>query len=240
MTSPTPGATDVPSVAPTAVPTSAATALSRPVGSHTPIPLSTPTPLGLATPTPGSSGATPAPTNGPTSQPGEPFGPFATLDSFPASDAFEVTDVAVTPGGLIAVGFGGLNGADYYGLRQGIVWTSVDGMSWIESVDPSLVDVSPAFVVSKGSDLFMAGTLATCAQLDDTCTDVPQAGYGIWRSTNGGAWQLLPQTPDMQNGLTLDNMFLAGDQLGRLRRRRRRPDDHRLDEPGRHHLDLLD
>jgi hypothetical protein len=41
---------------------------------------------------------------------------------------------------------------------------------------------------------------------------VPQAGNGIWQSTNGGAWQLLAQDPGMQHGL-VDDMFLAGDRL---------------------------
>jgi hypothetical protein len=58
----------------------------------------------------------------------------------------------------------------------------------------------------------MAGYLSACSVLDDTCTDVAQAGNGIWRSTNGGAWELLAQNPDMQNGL-VDDMFLAGDRL---------------------------
>jgi hypothetical protein len=217
VTSPTPVASAPETLAPTsstAVLTLPPSTAPTPVGSKTPIPLSTPTPVGLDTPVPtGTAAATPAPTSDATTTPGgAPFGPFTKLDSFPASDAFEVSDVSVTPGGFIAVGFGGLNGDDYYGLRQGIVWTSVDGQSWIESVDPSLVNVTPAYVVSKGSDLFMAGDLATCSPLAENCTDVPQAGNGIWKSTNGGAWQLLPQAPDMQHGY-IDNMFLAGDRL---------------------------
>ncbi len=212
VTSPTPAPSTVPTPAPTDVLTLPPSAAPTPVGSRTPIPLTTPTPVGLGTPTP-TDAVTPAPTSGATSGPGgAPFGPFAKLDSFPASDAFEVSDVSVTPGGFIAVGFGGLNGDDYYGLRQGIVWTSVDGQNWIESVDPSLVNVTPSYVISKGSDLFMAGELATCSPLAENCTDVPQAGNGIWKSTNGGAWQLLPQNPDMQQGY-LDNMFLAGDRI---------------------------
>lgn len=186
---------------------------STPVGSNTAIPLGTPTPINLSTPTPPDSSETPIASNGATDGPGNaPFGPFAKLDSFPTDGAFEVTDVNVTPNGLIAVGFGGFNGADYYGLRQGIVWTSVDGMNWLESVDPSLVNITPIRVVSKGSDLYLAGTLSACSELDDTCTDVPQAGNGIWRSTNGGAWELLPQLADMQFGY-IDDMLLAGDKL---------------------------
>ena len=211
VTSPTPGPSGVPTIAPSDVPTiTPATDSPTPVGSPTPIPLTTPTPIALNSPTPSVS-PTASPSSSPTNGPDNgPFGPFAKIDSFPTSDAFEVTDVTVAPGGYVAVGFGGLNGAGYDGLRQGIVWTSVDGVNWVETFDPSLVNVSPEFVVSKGSDLILAGTLATCAESDDSCTDVPQTG--IWRSTNGGAWELLPAPPEMQSGV-IYNMFLAGDQL---------------------------
>jgi hypothetical protein len=185
---------------PTAPPVDSASPTLPPDAS--PLSLSTPTPVGPpppSVPTPGS--------------PNTPFGPFARLDSFPADGALAVTDVSVTPGGFVAVGFGGLNGAaSYYSVRQGIVWASVDGSNWIESVDPSLVNVEPISVVSRGIDLFMAGYISACSGLDDICTDVPQAGYGIWRSTNGGTWQLLAQNPDMQGGYVGD-MFLAGDRL---------------------------
>ena len=210
---PTPPQTETPPSSLTASPSPVSSETPGPVGSRTPIPLTTATPLNLSTPTPFVSPATAAPLTGATSGPsGAPFGPFAKLDSFPANGAFEVTDVSVTPGGYIAVGFGGLNGADYDGVRQGIVWTSVDGMSWSQSVDPSLVNVSPFRVVAKGSDLFMLGSLSACAEFDENCTDVPQAGNGVWRSTNGGPWELLPQLPDMQNGF-IDGMFLAADRL---------------------------
>ncbi|MEO8626217.1 MAG: hypothetical protein ABI452_05905, partial [Candidatus Limnocylindrales bacterium] len=165
ITTPTPRPT--PTRAPTDLqtpgPTSQLTAAlsPTPAGSPTPSPLGTPapTPTDVGNATPPASPAPPTPSSGPSDGPGNGlFGPFAKLDSFPANGAFEVTDVNVTPSGLIAVGFGGINGADYYGLRQGIVWTSADGSNWVESVDPSLVNVTPIRVVSKGSDLYLAGT----------------------------------------------------------------------------------
>ncbi|MEP7378394.1 MAG: hypothetical protein ABI725_02410 [Chloroflexota bacterium] len=213
VTTPTPAPTGVQTPGPTTQLTAAPSPTAA--GSTTPSPLGTPlpTPTDLGTPTPPASPVPPTPSSAPTDGPGNgPFGSFAKLDSFPANGAFEVTDVNVTPSGLIAVGFGGLNGGDYYGLRQGIVWTSADGSNWLESVDPGLINVTPIRVVSKGSDMYLAGTLATCSELDDNCTDVPQAGNGIWRSTNGGAWELLPQLPDMQGGY-IDDMLLAGDKL---------------------------
>jgi hypothetical protein len=186
---------------PTSIPTAGASA--------TPIGLTTPTPTGPTTPTP-TGLTTPEPTT-PTSH--TPLGQFARLTSFPADGAMAVTDVTTTPTGFVAVGFGGLNGGtSFYSVRQGIVWTSVDGVNWIEWVDPTLANVEPLSVVARGSDLFMAGYLSACSGLDDSCTDVPQTGNGIWQSANGGPWQLLAQDPEMQHGL-VDEMFLAGDRL---------------------------
>ena len=196
--------TFVPTIGPT--PLGSAT----PVASQTAIGLGTPTPINLSTPTPIGPPPTSQPTPG---DPSSPFGPFARIATFPTDGAMEVTDVAVMPTGFVAVGFGGLGGTQsFYSVRQGIVWTSVDGTNWIESVDPSLVNVEPISVVSRGSDFFMAGYLSACSGLDDSCTDVPETGYGIWQSTNGGPWQLLAQNTDMQRGL-VDDMFLAGDRL---------------------------
>jgi hypothetical protein len=180
---------------------------ATPGGSAIPTGLNTPTPINLSTPTPVGASPSPQPS------PGSPGSPFTKLDSFPVAGAMEVTDVAVTPTGFAAVGFGGVGGAtSYYSVRQGIVWTSADGSNWTESVDPSLVNVEPLAVVSRGSDLFIAGYLSACSGLDDNCVDVPQTGNGIWQSTNGGPWQLLPQNTEMQSGL-IDDMILAGDRL---------------------------
>lgn len=188
------------------------TVLPTPVASPTPPRVGTPTPTDLITPTPTETGA--PPTTGPTpGTPGAPFGTFGRLAAFPTDGAMEVTDVTATPGGFVAVGFGGVGGAEsFYSVRQGIVWTSVDGSNWIESVDPSLVNVEPISVVSRGSDLFMAGYISACSGLDDSCSETPQAGNGIFQSTSGGAWQLLAQDSSMQIGL-VDEMFLAGDRL---------------------------
>jgi hypothetical protein len=206
VTTPTPADTAGATLPATPAPT------APPAGSPTPIGLGTPTPISLSTPTP--VGASPVPT--PQSTPGDPgsaFGPFTRIAAFPTDGAMEVTDVAVTPVGFVAVGFGGVGGApSFYSVRQGIVWISVDGTNWIESIDPSLVNVEPISVVSRGSDFFMAGYLSACSGFDDSCTDVPQAGNGIWQSTNGGPWQLLAQNTDMQHGV-VDDMFLAGDRL---------------------------
>lgn len=197
ITSPSPisSPSDQPTFGPTIAPTEQPTL--DPNGSATPISLSTDTPA-------------PTETTLPTVAPGTGFAPLA---GFPAADAFEVDDVAAIPSGFIAVGFGGLDGEDYYGRHQGIVWTSPDGTNWTESVDPSLRNVSPAKVVMRGADYFIYGVVSACAQLsEDECIDVPEAGNAIFHSTDGRTWQMLPQLVDMQFG-NIDGMLVADDRL---------------------------
>jgi hypothetical protein len=142
--------------------------------------------------------------------PGKGFQPLA---GFAATTAFEVDDVTATSSGFIAVGFGGLDGDTYDGRRQGIVWTSADGINWAESADASLRNVTPQRIVVRGADYFIAGYLTACPQLsEEECTDVPQAGNAIFHSTDGVAWQMLAQLPDMQYGL-IDDMLVAADRL---------------------------
>ncbi|MEP7158708.1 MAG: hypothetical protein ABI797_04730 [Chloroflexota bacterium] len=199
ITSPSPisSPSGLPTVGPTLPPTYSTTA--GPTGSATPIPIPTDTPAPGAT--------TPGPTTPPT---GTGFQPLA---GFASTAAFEVDDVIATPGGFMAVGFGGLDGETYFGRHQGVVWTSADGLNWTESVDASLRNVSPYQVVVRGVDYFMAGVVSACPQLsEEECTDVPEAGSAIFHSTDGVAWQMLPQNVDMQYGL-IDDMLFAGDRL---------------------------
>jgi hypothetical protein len=162
-------------------------------------PLPTPGPDATAPPTalpcapaqPGTGPATPAGSPGP--------GGVVALDAFPAADAFEVTDVVWTGSRFVAVGFGGLSGDDYYGRRQGVVWTSCDGLAWQAVVEPALTYVTPTAVAALGEDVFILGVLATCAaDFEVECEDVAEAGNVILRSTAGGPWQRLPQAPDLQ------------------------------------------
>lgn len=197
VNSPTAGAS--PTAPPTAAPTVQPTQTPSQTGAATPIPLTTPTP------SPSSS-----PTAPPTTLPATGF---QVLDGFPTDRAFEVTDVSPTPTGFIAVGFGGLDGDVYFGRHQGVVWTSADGTNWSASIDPSLRNVTPIRVVARGEDLFLVGVLSACPQLPDVnCTDVPEAGNAVWRSSDGAAWERLPQLADMQLGL-IDDMFVAGNGI---------------------------
>ncbi|HYI21592.1 MAG TPA: hypothetical protein VEX62_03050 [Candidatus Limnocylindrales bacterium] len=140
---------------------------------------------------------------------------FRALPDFPAANAFEVTGVtASADGGFVAVGFGAQPGHDYFGLRQGNVWRSPDGVTWQQTVEPQFVNVSPLMVAAMGSSDFMVGLLRTCPDFsDEPCTEPPEAGHGIWRSTSGGAWERLPIPLSMQNALSLDEVVVGSDRL---------------------------
>jgi hypothetical protein len=119
------------------------------------------------------------------------------MTNFVQGNAYEVTSVAVTPTGFVAVGFAG-TGQGYFGLRQGVVWTSSDGLTWQQTEDPAFIDVSPTSVVSLGNDVYVFGAYSTCADaLDEECTDDPNAGTVIFRSSSGGPWEQLAQTSDI-------------------------------------------
>ena len=164
----------------------------------------------------GSGLGTPPPTRVPGSSPSAtPSGAeagFRVLTGFPTEGAFEVTGVIATPEGYVAVGFGAADVDDYFARRQGIVWRSADGQSWHGIRDPALANVTPLDIAALGEDLFMLGLLNTCAERRG-CSDVPEAGHAIWRSSAGGAWQRLPPPASMQEALSVDGLIAGTDRL---------------------------
>jgi hypothetical protein len=125
-----------------------------------------------------------------------PGGIAQRLTGFQQGNAYEVTDVAATPNGMIAVGFTG-TGQGYYGLRQGVVWRSADGLTWEQTTDPAFVDVSPANVVPIGDSVYLFGDYETCSEEADECSADDNSGTVVFKSTNGGAWEQLAQTQDI-------------------------------------------
>lgn len=167
------------------------------------------------TPMPGTPGASQPSSPGvpPATSGASPGQAFVPLTDFPVGAAFEVTAVAATPEGFVAVGFGGLAGEDYYGRRQGMVWRSPDGVSWTLSVDPALEFVSPLRVVSLDDSVYLFGQVSSCPRIiDDVCDETPDAGNAVWRSTAGGPWERLPQLSQMQLGL-LDDVVAGQGRL---------------------------
>jgi len=180
------------SFTPSALPSGSAPASSSPAGSATPTGSATPPPPGI----------------------GEQ------ITGFPASDAFEVTSVVPIANGFLAVGFGGMPGQDYFGLRQGIVWTTTDGLTWQESSDPAFTDTTLTDVVTMGSDIYVVGYMSTCDfAINPDCVDAPSAGTVVYRSSNGGGWEQLQQTADIQHATfdgvrASDNLLVAWGSAG--------------------------
>ena len=185
-------------------------ALSGCSGASSPSPTPAPT---LGPDRPPSAGPT---GGGPSTPPasGGPGAVFAALPEFPAEGAYEITGATSTASGLLAVGYGPQAGEDFFGLRQGIAWRSTDGVTWEANPAPELAGVTPALVASIGSVDYLAGLLSACPQFsEEECEELPDAGYSIWRSTEGGEWEVLPQLPAMQQAISLDEMVALGDSL---------------------------
>ena len=125
-----------------------------------------------------------------------PGGIAQRLTGFQQGNAYEVIDATATPNGLVAVGFTGTGGG-YYGLRQGVVWTSSDGLTWQQTADPAFVDVTPSNVVSIGDSVYVFGDYETCSEEADECSDDNSVGTVVFKSTGGGAWQQLAQSQDI-------------------------------------------
>jgi len=127
-----------------------------------------------------------------------PAGVAQPMTSFPQGSAYEVAAVTTTPTGFVAIGFAGA-GQGYYGLHQGVIWTSSDGMTWQQQVDPAFVDVDPTYVAAMGNDVYVFGYYTNCSDMDDECELDANAGMVIFRSSSGGPWQQLAQTTDILN-----------------------------------------
>ena len=136
------------------------------------------------------------------------------LPNFPTAAAFEVTGVVYAGDSFVATGFGGYQGEDYFGRRQGLVWRSSDGQTWEpQAADPALEFVTPFATAALGSDVYVVGDLSACAQsVDDSCTDVPEAGTVIVRVPPSGPAERLALPEDLQQGL-VDSMVALGTRL---------------------------
>lgn len=177
---------------PTAAPATGGSEPTAPGGSLAPVESQTPQPAGIAQP----------------------------MASFPQGAAYEVNSVTATPTGYVAVGFQG-TGQGYYGLPQGVVWTSSDGSTWQQTIDAAFVDVSPNQVLAMGDDVYVFGDYSSC--LEENCPLDPSEGTVIFKSASGGPWQQLAQTTDIIKaefsgvrvwGSTLVAWGAAGDDNG--------------------------
>lgn len=134
------------------------------------------------------------------------------LADFPALPASEVTAVTGTADGFLAVGFQPAEGEDFFGIRQGVVWRSADGLEWQRIIEPAFANATLLEVVALEDAVFVFGLLSICRQLEEDCTDLPESGITVWRSAAGGMWQRLPQSPTMRDAL-LDGVLAGRDQI---------------------------
>lgn len=143
----------------------------------------------------------------------QPGGIAQVMAGFDAANAFEVDDATWDGTKYVAVGFGPMPDQSYFGTRQGVVWTSGDGVTWQAAPDAAFQNVSLTNVVPLGSNLYVFGDFSTCAQdLETECTDDPNAGTVVLRSANGGQWERLAEPAEITHA-TFDGVGTNGDTL---------------------------
>ena len=177
-----------------------------------PSPTAKPTPAQTTTPALSPSAATspsPAGFPSPTVMAGNPW---QYLTDFPVDGAIEVSSLTGTPTGFVAVGYEPMPGDGYYGRRQGVVWRSTDGLAWERLAPVELELASLDQVVLLNDQLYAFGMLSACPYvIDDACTDMPEAGWTVWRSADGASWTRLAQSPLLKS--TLLDGVVAGSGL---------------------------
>lgn len=189
-----------PTASPHPSPTEVAQSLPPPSPRSPPGPTAPPTAAQTATPALSPSAATSpsvaAGTAGPTAAAGSPW---QYLADFATEGAIEVSSVTGTPTGFVAVGYQPMPGEGYYGRRQGVVWRSTDGIAWERLLPVEFELASLDHVVRLGDQLYAFGVVSACEfNVDDECTDIPEAGWTVWTSSDGAVWSKLPQSPSMR------------------------------------------
>jgi hypothetical protein len=130
--------------------------------------------------------------------------------------------VGRTADGFIAVGSEPAEGQPFFGLRQGVVWTSGDGMTWQRSGDEAFANATLLHVAEAGDTTYLLGVRSICILDEEECLDLPDAGLTVWRE-DGGEWLRLPQSDQMRDAflagvVVLDETLIAfGDRPGRGR-----------------------
>jgi hypothetical protein len=99
-----------------------------------------------------------------------------------AADA-EMSDVAATSNGLVAVGVDGhpSGGTQLIGIRGAAVWTSLDGTHWTRT------PTQPSFAGTQMDHVIAVGPVAIATGLD-VPTGSGSVAPPIWRSTDGLTW----------------------------------------------------
>jgi hypothetical protein len=206
------------------------TPTATPGGTPAPVTAAPSPPLVTGSPTPARPTVSPSPTPSPaptatptvTASPAVPTSPSPTLNGaawrylgdFPVDEAIDVSSVASTRDGFIAVGSEPAEGEPFFGVRQGVVWTSADGISWQRSTDEAFASSTLLHVVAVGGTPYVFGLRSVCVLAADDCVDLPDAGMTVWRPDDDG-WERLPQAAAMQEAflvgvVALDDTTIVG------------------------------
>lgn len=172
----------------------------NPTGSESPLPTGSATDIPLATERPSATATPPTGTL------------WRQVEGFPSGSAVEVRSVVATASGFVAVGYEPMPGEGAFGRHQGLVWRSADGLAWYDTAETTFQFVTPEKIVALGDALYVLGKQSNCDIIDDQCVEPPEAGWALWRSTNGTPWERLPQLPSMQAGI-VDDLLAGHDRL---------------------------
>lgn len=160
-----------------------------------------------ATAGPPATHGSPAPT-GPIDPNGEDW---AYLADFPVGEALAVSAVAATSEGFVAVGYQPAEGEGPDGIRQGVVWTSTDGIGWQRSTHEAFAGASLDHVIELDGELFVFGYVSTCPAFDEDCPQLAEAGNAGWRRAADG-WSRLT-LPPLMPGAVIEGVAVGFDRL---------------------------
>jgi len=136
------------------------------------------------------------------------------LADFPSNGASEVTSVAATADGFVAVGSvfdpEAVCVEDVY---QGRIWSSPDGTTWTVRSADIFAKTRPTQVFEFGGNLFVIGVTGS-SEGDSNCpAPADQPGLNLWRSTDKGSlWQRL-ERPAALADAAVSVVIVAGNQL---------------------------
>jgi hypothetical protein len=129
-------------------------------------------------------------------------------------NAFLVSAVAATADRFIAVGAEPSAGQDLDGVRQGVVWTSADGLTWDRATNAEFAGATLLHAVNLDGDVYLLGYVSDCPVLDDECAGQADAGMAVWSGRDDGerGWQAHPLSQTLRAG-QIDGCAAAAGRL---------------------------
>jgi hypothetical protein len=87
------------------------------------------------------------------------------------------------------------------GIRQGVVWTTLDGTEWQRSSDAIFAGASLDNVAALDDDIYVFGYVSTCPAFDEDCPGLADAGNAAWRRAPNGSWSALSLPSSMRTAV---------------------------------------